>query len=62
MAKSLPRYFKMLQLDIYDRSTDLVDHLESFEVLMLLHRAMMEYYARPSFLHSESLPSIGAQA
>lgn len=29
----LPKHFKILQLDIYDGSTDLVDHLKNFKAL-----------------------------
>ena len=39
MSKVIPPKFKMLQTEPYDRTTDPLDHLESFKALMLLHRA-----------------------
>lgn len=36
MMEPLSKYFKMLQLEIYDGSIDLVNQLESFKALMLL--------------------------
>lgn len=38
MMEPFPRHFKMPQLEIYDGSIDLVDHLESFKALMLPYK------------------------
>lgn len=53
MTKPLPKHFKVLQLDIYDESTNPIDHLKSFKALMYLNRATDEvlYRAFPSTLH-----------
>lgn len=48
----IPPRFKMPQLESYDGTTDLIDHLESFMALMLLHSALMESstgYFHPPF-------------
>lgn len=37
MMKSLPRYLKMPQLEIYNRFIDPIDHLDSFKTSLLLH-------------------------
>lgn len=40
MAGPLSRHFKMPQSEIYSGSIVLVDHLESFKVLIFLHGAI----------------------
>lgn len=52
IAKPRSRYFKMPQLEIYNGSTDLVNYLESFKMLMLLHGATERilFWAFPSTL------------
>lgn len=40
MMEPLLKYFKMLQLEIYDGSTDPLDHLESFKAPMHLYGAI----------------------
>ena len=39
MEEPVPPRFKMPQTELYDGSTDLLDHLKAFKALMLLHRA-----------------------
>ena len=40
MQEPLPYHFKMHQLECYEGLADLVDHLEGFKVVMLLHDAI----------------------
>lgn len=37
MATSLPPKFKVAQMEMYDRSKDPLEHLETFKVHMTLH-------------------------
>ena len=39
MEEPAPPQFKILQIELYDGSTDPLDYLEAFKALMLLHRA-----------------------
>ena len=39
MEEPIPPQFKMLQIELYDSSTDPLDHLKAFKALMLLHGA-----------------------
>ena len=39
MNEAIPPRFKMPQTELYDGTTDPLDHLESFKALMLLHGA-----------------------
>ena len=39
MEQPVSLRFKMPQTELYDGSNDLLDHLEAFKVLMLLHGA-----------------------
>lgn len=37
MYKPIPSYFKISQLEAYEGSTNLIDHLKSFRALMFLY-------------------------
>ena len=37
MQESIPPNFKLLQFESYDGTSDPVDHLEAFQIMMLLH-------------------------
>lgn len=50
MQAPLPRHFKILLLENYDRTTNLDDHLASFRITMLLHGSPILYQAYPSIL------------
>lgn len=39
MQALLPRYFKAPRFENYDATTNLVNHLENFKAMMLLHGA-----------------------
>ena len=39
MGEVVPPKFRMPQAELYDGTTDPLDHIESFKALMLLHRA-----------------------
>lgn len=51
MLEPLPKHFKMTQLEIYDGSINLVDHVDNFKSLMLLHKATNGVLCR-AFLYS----------
>ena len=39
LVEPLPRHFKVPQLEVYDGTSDPLDHLQGFRTTMLLHRA-----------------------
>ena len=40
VQEPLPSYFKLPQLEVYDGTTDLVDHAQTFKAAMLLQGAL----------------------
>ena len=46
MEQVVPPQFKMPQIELYDGSSDPLDHLEAFKALMLLHGANDETLCR----------------